>query len=86
MVRITVVLLITCLLGACGLVRRIDQSLTSSQSSSSTNDYATPLQILRFPRSTPIHDDMTLREPHEGYLVLQGGVPEVQDFIGRIWS
>lgn len=35
---------------------------------------------------TPIQDDMTPREPHEGYLVFQGGVPEVQDFIGRIWS
>ena len=29
----------------------------------------------------PICDDITLREPYNGYLVYQGGVPEVEDFI-----
>jgi glutamyl-tRNA(Gln) amidotransferase subunit D len=35
---------------------------------------------------TPIAGDMTAREPHDGYLVFQGGVPEVQAFLRTIWS
>jgi len=30
--------------------------------------------------------EMTDREPHDGYLVLQGGVPEVQRLLGKIWK
>jgi glutamyl-tRNA(Gln) amidotransferase subunit D len=30
---------------------------------------------------TPINDEITEREPYNGYLVYQGGVPEVEDFI-----
>ena len=30
---------------------------------------------------TPINDDITEREPYNGYLVYQGGVPEVEEFI-----
>jgi glutamyl-tRNA(Gln) amidotransferase subunit D len=33
---------------------------------------------------TPINDEITLREPYNGYLVYQGGVPEVEDFIRRV--
>ena len=29
--------------------------------------------------------EVTEREPHDGYLILQGGVPEVQDFLGEVW-
>jgi glutamyl-tRNA(Gln) amidotransferase subunit D len=32
---------------------------------------------------TPINDDITRREPYNGYLVYQGGLPEVEDFIKR---
>ncbi len=32
---------------------------------------------------TPVNDDITEREPYNGYLVYQGGVPEVEDFIKR---
>ncbi len=32
---------------------------------------------------TPINDEITEREPFDGYLVLQGGIPEVEEFIGR---
>jgi glutamyl-tRNA(Gln) amidotransferase subunit D len=32
---------------------------------------------------TPINDDITQREPYNGYLIYQGGVPEVEDFIKR---
>ena len=35
---------------------------------------------------TPIAGDMTTREPHDGYLVFQGGVPEIQGFLKKIWS
>ncbi len=35
---------------------------------------------------TPIADDMTQREPHDGYLVFQGGVPELGDFLERVWK
>jgi len=30
---------------------------------------------------TPINGEITEREPHNGYLVFQGGVPEVEEFI-----
>ena len=32
---------------------------------------------------TPIADEITEREPFDGYLILQGGIPEVKDFISR---
>ncbi|MCE1189364.1 MAG: Glu-tRNA(Gln) amidotransferase subunit GatD [Ignavibacteria bacterium] len=32
---------------------------------------------------TPISDEITKREPYNGYLVYQGGLPEVEDFIRR---
>ena len=36
--------------------------------------------------TTSIAGEMTEREPHDGYLVFQGGTPEVRDFLSRIWS
>lgn len=30
--------------------------------------------------------EMTDREPHDGYLVFQGGVPEMKDLLSKIWS
>ena len=32
---------------------------------------------------TPINNEITEREPHDGYLIFQGGVPEVDEFITR---
>jgi glutamyl-tRNA(Gln) amidotransferase subunit D len=32
---------------------------------------------------TPINSDITPREPYNGYLIYQGGVPEVEDFIKK---
>jgi len=32
---------------------------------------------------TPINDDITGREPYNGYLIYQGGVPEVEEFIKK---
>ena len=33
---------------------------------------------------TPVSDEITDREPYNGYLVFQGGVPEVEEFLKRI--
>jgi len=33
---------------------------------------------------TPINDEITKREPYNGYLIYQGGVPEVEDFIKNV--
>ncbi len=33
---------------------------------------------------TPVNDEITDREPYNGYLIYQGGVPEVEDFIRRV--
>ena len=30
--------------------------------------------------------EMTDREPPDGYLVLQGGIPEVRAFLKKVWS
>jgi len=32
---------------------------------------------------TPINDDITGREPYNGYLIYQGGIPEVEEFIKK---
>jgi len=32
---------------------------------------------------SPINDDITWREPYNGYLIYQGGVPEVEEFIKK---
>ncbi|RLD75997.1 MAG: Glu-tRNA(Gln) amidotransferase GatDE subunit D [Bacteroidetes bacterium] len=33
---------------------------------------------------TPINDEITPREPYNGYLVYQGGVPEVDEFVRKV--
>lgn len=33
---------------------------------------------------TPINDDITIREPYNGYLVYQGGIPEVEEFVRKV--
>jgi len=39
-----------------------------------------PAQVRRL-MTTPVAGEITEREPHNGYLVFQGGIPEVEDFI-----
>ena len=36
--------------------------------------------------TTPINHEITPREPHNGYLILQGGLPEVDAFVQRHWK
>ena len=33
---------------------------------------------------TPVMDEITEREPHDGYLVFQGGLPEVQRMLREL--
>ncbi len=35
---------------------------------------------------TAVNHEITPREPHNGYLILQGGLPEVEKFIKNIWK
>lgn len=44
-----------------------------------TNDLEKVKEIML----TPINDDITPREPYNGYLIYQGGVAEVEDFIRK---
>lgn len=32
---------------------------------------------------TPVNGEITEREPHDGYLIFQGGLPEIEDFLGK---
>jgi glutamyl-tRNA(Gln) amidotransferase subunit D len=42
-----------------------------------------PKEVVRM-MLDPINDEITKREPYNGYLVLQGGVPEVEKFIKEV--
>jgi glutamyl-tRNA(Gln) amidotransferase subunit D len=42
-------------------------------------------ETVRTLMSTSIAGEMTEREPHDGYLILQGGIPEVQAFLEKVW-
>jgi len=44
-----------------------------------TNDLEKVKEIMM----TPINDETTPREPYNGYLIYQGGVPEVEEFIKK---
>jgi glutamyl-tRNA(Gln) amidotransferase subunit D len=35
---------------------------------------------------TPIAGEITEREPHNGYLIYQGGIPEVERFVSTYWK
>lgn len=47
-----------------------------------TND----LQKVKEIMLTPIAGEITEREPHNGYLIYQGGIPEVEEFISKYWK
>jgi glutamyl-tRNA(Gln) amidotransferase subunit D len=36
--------------------------------------------------TTTVAGEMTEREPHDGFLIFQGGVPEVREFLERVWK
>lgn len=47
-----------------------------------TDEHQEVLKMMR----TPINHDITEREPHAGYLILQGGLPETNDWITAHWK
>jgi glutamyl-tRNA(Gln) amidotransferase subunit D len=42
-------------------------------------------EAVRTLMTTPIAGEVTEREPHDGYLIFQGGVPEIQGFLREAW-
>ena len=44
-----------------------------------TKDLAEVKQLML----TPVNGEITSREPYNGYLIYQGGVPEVEEFIRK---
>jgi glutamyl-tRNA(Gln) amidotransferase subunit D len=42
-------------------------------------------EAVRTLMTTPIAGEITEREPFDGYLVFQGGVPEVEEFLREVW-
>ncbi|MCD6249368.1 MAG: Glu-tRNA(Gln) amidotransferase subunit GatD [candidate division Zixibacteria bacterium] len=42
------------------------------------------LEKLRELMLTPVQSEITEREPYNGYLILQGGIPEVEEFLRKI--
>lgn len=47
-----------------------------------TNDLEKVKEIML----NPIAGEITEREPHNGYLIYQGGIPEVEEFISKYWK
>lgn len=47
-----------------------------------TDDHGEVLRMMR----DPIAHEITEREPHNGYLILQGGLPETEEFITSHWK
>jgi glutamyl-tRNA(Gln) amidotransferase subunit D len=47
-----------------------------------TDDHSEVLAMMR----KPINREITEREPHNGYLILQGGLPETDEFISSHWK
>jgi glutamyl-tRNA(Gln) amidotransferase subunit D len=42
-------------------------------------------EVLRMMRRS-INHEITPREPHNGYLILQGGLPETEEWVSRHWK
>jgi len=47
-----------------------------------TDDHEEVLRMMR----QPFNHEITDREPHNGYLILQGGLPETEEFITAHWK
>jgi glutamyl-tRNA(Gln) amidotransferase subunit D len=47
-----------------------------------TDDHDEVLRMMR----EPVNHEITAREPHNGYLILQGGLPETEEFITAHWK
>jgi glutamyl-tRNA(Gln) amidotransferase subunit D len=47
-----------------------------------TNDHAEVMQMMRH----SISHEITGREPHNGYLIMQGGLPETEEYVATHWK
>ena len=47
-----------------------------------TSEHAEVLRLMR----DPVNHEITEREPHDGYLILQGGLPETAEFVSSHWK
>ncbi len=47
-----------------------------------TDDHGEVMRMMR----EPVSHEITEREPHNGYLILQGGLPETEEFITSHWK
>jgi len=47
-----------------------------------TDDHEEVMRMMR----TPVSHEITAREPHNGYLILQGGLPETDEFVSSHWK
>ncbi len=47
-----------------------------------TDEHSDVLRLMR----TPVNHEITEREPHNGYLILQGGLPETEEFTSAHWK
>jgi glutamyl-tRNA(Gln) amidotransferase subunit D len=47
-----------------------------------TDDHDEVLRMMRQPYS----HEITEREPHNGFIILQGGIPEVEDYVSQHWK
>jgi glutamyl-tRNA(Gln) amidotransferase subunit D len=47
-----------------------------------TDDHAEVMRMMR----APVSHEITDREPHDGYLIMQGGLPEIEAFIAANWK
>ncbi len=47
-----------------------------------TDDHAEVTRMMR----TPVAHEITSREPHNGYLIMQGGLPEIEEWIKTHWK
>ena len=47
-----------------------------------TDDHDEVLRMMR----TSVSHEITLREPHNGYLIMQGGLPEIEEWIKSHWK
>ena len=47
-----------------------------------TDDHGEVMRMMR----EPINHEITGREPHNGYLIMQGGLPEIEEFITSHWK
>ncbi len=47
-----------------------------------TDDHALVMKMMR----APVNHEITEREPHNGYLILQGGLPETEEWITAHWK